>query len=209
MELVVSRPPVTISLENKPRDEEVAPRPAKREFLERLRTLRERAGGNLHRAQVRYKRGYDRTVKETNRGIVKGNEVYIRAETPQGEQHSKLDSLVQGPYKVESNDGRTMLLRVGDDSVRVNSDRITRAPSTVVEVLNEDPNVAQTSPGPDESDEYVVERVVDHTDGPNGEFLFRVRWYGYGEEEDTWEQERKLPRQFIRRYWRDKKKRTC
>jgi transposase InsO family protein len=50
MELVVSRPPVKISLENKPRDEEVAPRPAKWEFLERLRTLRERAGRNLHRA---------------------------------------------------------------------------------------------------------------------------------------------------------------
>jgi hypothetical protein len=61
VELVVSWPPVTISLENKPRDEELAPRPAKREFLERLRTLRVRAGGNLHRAQVRYKRGYERT----------------------------------------------------------------------------------------------------------------------------------------------------
>jgi hypothetical protein len=51
IELVVSRPSVTISLEKKPRDEEVAPLPAKREVLERLRTLRERAGGNLHRAQ--------------------------------------------------------------------------------------------------------------------------------------------------------------
>jgi hypothetical protein len=169
MELVVSRTPVTISLENKPRDEEVAPRPAKMKFLERLRTLRERAGGNLHRAQVRYKLGYDRTVKETNRGIVEGNEVYVRAETPQGEQHSKLDSLVQGPYRVKSNDGRTMLVRVGDDSIRVNSDRITRAPSTAVQVSSEDLNEAQPSPVPDESDEYVVERIVDHTDDPNGE----------------------------------------
>jgi hypothetical protein len=115
MDLVVSRPPVTISVENKPRDEEVAPRPAKREFLKRLRTLRERAGRNLHRAQVRYKRGYYQTVREANRGIIEGINVYVRAETPQGEQHSKLDSLVQGSYRVEFNDGRTMLLRVGDD----------------------------------------------------------------------------------------------
>jgi hypothetical protein len=186
MELAVSRPPVTISLENKPRDEEVAPRSAKREFLERLRTLRERAGGNLHRAQVRYKRNYDRTVMETNCGIVEGNEFYVRAETPQREQHSELESMVKCSYKVESNDGRTMLLRVGDDSVRVNSDRITRAPSTAVAVLNEEPNVAQTSPGPDESDEYVVERFVDRTDGPNVERLFRVLWNGYDEEDDTW-----------------------
>jgi hypothetical protein len=108
---------VASSLENKPRDEEVAPRPAKREFLERLRTLRERAGGNLHRAQVRYKRGYDRTVKKTNRGIVDGSNVYVLAETPQGEQHSKLDSQVQGPYRVDSNDGRAMLLREGYDAI--------------------------------------------------------------------------------------------
>jgi hypothetical protein len=209
MELVVSRPPVTISLENKPRDEEVAPRTEKREFLERLRTLRERAGRNLHRAQVRYKRGYDQTVKETNRGIVQGNNVYVRAETPQGEQHSKLDSLVQGPYQVESNDGRTMLLRVGDDSIRVNSDRITRAPSTSIQVSSEESNEAQPSPVPDESDEYVVERIIDHADEPSGERLFRVRWYGYGEDEDTWEQEGGIPRQFIRRYWRSKKNDTC
>jgi hypothetical protein len=129
---------VPFSTENKPRNEEAAPRTAKREFLERLRTLRERARGNLHRAQLRYKRGYDRTVKETNRGIVEGNNVYVRAENPQGEQHSKLDSLVQGPYRVESNDRRTMLLRVGEDLIRVTSDRITKDPSTAVQVSNED-----------------------------------------------------------------------
>jgi hypothetical protein len=128
------------------------------------------------------------TVEETNRGIVEGNEVYVRAETPQGEQHSKLDSLVQGPYKVESNDGRTMLLRVGDGSVRVNSDRVTNAPSSAVQTPDDDPDEAQKLPVPDESDEYVVERIVDHTDGPNRERLSRVRWYGYDEEDDTWEQ---------------------
>jgi hypothetical protein len=72
MELVVSRPPVIIYLESKPLDEKVAPRPEKREFLERLKTLRERGGGNLHRAQVRYKRGYEGAAKEKNSGIVEG-----------------------------------------------------------------------------------------------------------------------------------------
>jgi hypothetical protein len=143
-------------------------RPAKWEFLERLRTLRERAGGNLHRAQVRLKRGYDRTIKETNRGIVEGNNVYVRAETLQVERNSKLDSLVQGPYRVEFNDERTMSLRVGNDPIRVNSDRITKAPSTAVHVSSDDSNEAQPSPVPDESGEYVVERIVDHMDVPHG-----------------------------------------
>jgi hypothetical protein len=92
MKLVVSRTPVTISLENKTRDKEAAPRPEERELITRLRTPRERAKWNLRRAQVRHKRGYDCTVKETNRGIIEGNEVYVRAETSQGEQRSKLDS---------------------------------------------------------------------------------------------------------------------
>jgi Chromo (CHRromatin Organisation MOdifier) domain len=206
MELVISRPPVTISLENTPREEEVEPRSAKREFLERLKTLRERAGENLHRAQVRYKRGYDRSVKESNRSVREGDKVYVRSETPQGEQHSKLDSLVQGPYQVESNDGRTMLLRIGDDSVRISSDRITRAPRSV----SDDPPEGQApyTPTPVESDEYVVERIVEHGEGPQGGRLYRVRWYGYGEEDDTWEPEEKLPKQFIRRYWRSQKT-TC
>jgi hypothetical protein len=52
----------------------------------------------------------------------------------------------------------------------------------------------------DESDEFVVERIVDHTDGPLGELLFRVRWYGYEEDKYTWEQEGGILGQFIRRY---------
>jgi hypothetical protein len=88
---------------------------------------------------------------------VEGNNIYVRAETPLGEQHSKLDYLAQGPYRVESNDGRTMLLRIGEDSIRVSSDRITKAPSTAVQVSNEDSNEAQLTV-PDESDVYVVER---------------------------------------------------
>jgi hypothetical protein len=46
---------------------------------------------------------------------------------------------------------------------------------------------------PDELDEYVKERIVDHTDEPIEEQLFRSRWYGYEKDEDTWEQEKGIP----------------
>jgi hypothetical protein len=49
-----------------------------------------------------------------------------------------------------------MFLRVGDEYVRVNSDRITKAPSTAVQTPDDDPDEAQKLPVPDESDEYVV-----------------------------------------------------
>ena len=53
-----------------------------------------------------------------------------------------------------------------------------------------------------------MERIVGHAEEPGGGRLYRVRWYGYGEDEDTWEKEDGLPRQFIRRYWRSKST-TC
>jgi hypothetical protein len=55
-ELALTRPPHTLALQALPRADEVAPNTLKREFLERLKTLRLRAGENLHKAQVRYKR---------------------------------------------------------------------------------------------------------------------------------------------------------
>jgi hypothetical protein len=61
-EIVLSRPPPSIYLETRPRNEEVSIGTAKQEFLERLKTLRLRAEGNLHKAQARYKRNYDRGV---------------------------------------------------------------------------------------------------------------------------------------------------
>jgi hypothetical protein len=58
-ELALSRPPTTISLQASPRPEEASPKTFKGEFLERLKSLRLRAGTNLHKAQACYKRNYE------------------------------------------------------------------------------------------------------------------------------------------------------
>jgi transposase InsO family protein len=52
-ELVLSRPPVSVSIESRPRDEELFASASKQEFLERLKTIRIRAQGNLHVSQTR------------------------------------------------------------------------------------------------------------------------------------------------------------
>jgi hypothetical protein len=52
-ELALTMPPITLSLQALPRADEVASATLKREFLERLNTLRLRAGENLHKVQVR------------------------------------------------------------------------------------------------------------------------------------------------------------
>jgi hypothetical protein len=35
-----------------------------------------------------------------------------------------------------------------------------------------------------------------------GHVLYRTRWMGYGEGDDTWKEEETLPTHFIRRFWR-------
>ena len=37
-----------------------------------------------------------------------------------------------------------------------------------------------------------------------GHILYRTRWMGYTELDDTWQEEESLPTHFIRRYWRTK-----
>jgi hypothetical protein len=68
-DLALSRPPPSLSLQTLPRTEEVTPMTEKRDFLERVKTLRLRANGNLQKAQVRYKRNYDRAVQPKNANL--------------------------------------------------------------------------------------------------------------------------------------------
>jgi hypothetical protein len=69
----VSRPPPSISLETRPRNEEVSVGTAKQEFLERLRTLRLRAEENLYKAQACYKRNYNCGVQIKNADLKEGD----------------------------------------------------------------------------------------------------------------------------------------
>ena len=52
-ELALSRPPRTLSLEASPRAQELTPEAEKKDFLERLKTLRLSANQSLHKAQAR------------------------------------------------------------------------------------------------------------------------------------------------------------
>jgi hypothetical protein len=76
-ELTISRPPLSLSLQSETRKEEVTPRTAKQKFLERLKTLRIRAGGNLHQAQAKYKESFDKNVRPKNSEVKEREEVFL------------------------------------------------------------------------------------------------------------------------------------
>jgi Chromo (CHRromatin Organisation MOdifier) domain len=58
-----------------------------------------------------------------------GDEAYLRVEITDVGLNHKLESLVQGPYRVAENAGTTLRLCIGDETIRVSSDRVTRAPT--------------------------------------------------------------------------------
>jgi hypothetical protein len=128
-ELVLTMPPPTLSLQAVPRADEVAPATLKREFFERLKTLRLCAGESLRKAQVRYKKSYDRGVVRKNTDLYLGDKAYLRVEISDIGRNHKLKYLVHGPYRVVKNAGTTLRLCIGDETVRVSSDRVTRAPT--------------------------------------------------------------------------------
>jgi Integrase core domain len=123
--LALARPPKSLSLQAQARPEERTPNTLKKEFLKILNTLRLRAGMNLHQAQARYKKNFDRGVSRKNANLQDGDEAYVRLEVTDVERNHKLESLVKGPYRVVENAGTTFRLKIGEETVRISSDRVT------------------------------------------------------------------------------------
>ncbi len=129
MELLVSRPSVSLSLENIP-SEEADGKANRLNFLRRLRDLMGTAKSQLAKAQQRYKEGFDKRVRPRGQDMNKGAEVFLRVEVHKTGRNPKLEDQADGPFRVEQNDGHTVLLRNGHELFRVSADRITRAPRT-------------------------------------------------------------------------------
>jgi hypothetical protein len=64
-----------------------------------------------------------------------GDHVYLRVEVTDIGRNHKLESIVEGPYHVVENAGTTFRLQIGDELVRVSSDRVTCAPTAEVDIF--------------------------------------------------------------------------
>jgi hypothetical protein len=102
----------------------------------------------LAESKARYKAGFYKGIRENNKDVSERSWVFVRCEVHETGTNPELNDQVDGPYKVVQADGRTFLLRIGDDNVRVSSDRIPAAPtpegelSTSVDRLRNDENAA-------------------------------------------------------------------
>ena len=68
--------------------------------------------------------------------------------------------------------------------------------------LQESPRRSQRLATRAQPDEYVIEGIVGAGQDSDGSELYRVRWEGYGPEDDTWEPAANLPRSLVSAYKR-------
>ena len=134
-ELVLSRPPTSLTLENVPTAESHPDtRQEKSLFLERIRHLTGKASAALQRRQARYKRDYDKRIRPLPRNLEPGHFVFVERETPRREEtegrmhRNKLQPKADGPYRVEKVDSHTVTILKDGLIDKVSWDRIYRAP---------------------------------------------------------------------------------
>lgn len=154
-----------------------------------LRNLVHQVRKALASAQRRYKKAYDKRVRPVNKALRVGDWAYVET----GAQHpKKLDETVAGPFQVIGLDGHTFTVLRDGHPERVNGDKVARAPTPT-----DKPNASTILRGPqgvavpmdhqESGQEFVWERFVDYDRDPDGQLWLLVRWWGYTEEEDTWE----------------------
>ena len=110
-ELVLSRPPGHLSLENTPSlSENLGTKQYRHRFQTRLRNLIEKSSKKIQKAQSRYKADFDRRIRPPTEDIESGHYVYLGRETAGDGVKQMLTSPVSGPFKVLKSNSNTIVI---------------------------------------------------------------------------------------------------
>ena len=147
LQLVLTRPPFPLSLENVGQIDyyAVGPRQRRDKFPQRLRALMKTANPRLSAAQIRYKSDFDKRVRQGNHDLQPGELVFVRRETltalndraqkrdevPAKDNLSfqKLTSKAIGPFPILKVQSHTITIMRDGLSDTVSKDRVIRAPA--------------------------------------------------------------------------------
>jgi Chromo (CHRromatin Organisation MOdifier) domain len=146
-----------------------------------------------------------------------GSWVFVRREVHGTGVNPKLDDQADGSFRVPGSDGHVFVLQQGLDQVRVSAKRVTPAPppspgSSIPQQAptpepadnSESPSAANAQVPDDKMkesrEEYVFEKIFGARVGKNGKNEYRVRWFGYSCDDDTWEPASHLPDAAVKRY---------
>ncbi len=163
-ELVLSRPPETLSLENIPTTgggaDPTSTLSDKRRFLKRLEDLVTTARAKLTKTQARYKKFFDARVRPLNGEVQPGDKVFLRVETRTKGRSKKLEPKEHGPFEVISNDGHTLLVRNGIEHLRVSAEGVVAAPKGTPQGESGHPETREERVAPDALERDVAAREV-------------------------------------------------
>ena len=150
--LVLSRPPPEFSLHHTVRSRTRPTQEQRNDYVRRLDDTIEHAYIRLLATQARYKRDYDKLIRNIKQRIRAGDYVYIDPRdglTKKG----KLQSQALGPFRITQKDERTYVIDRNGATERINADRETYAPHP------------ENAPTKDEND-TTTEHLEKNTDGP-------------------------------------------
>jgi len=178
------------------------PRQARENFRKRLDEMIPLVQKSVDKAQARYKRHFGKRVKSRREALRVGDWVFVKSHENQG---GKLIFKTKGPYQILNTDDRRLTIESTDGIRTINGNHATLAP----EPPEGDPAweralKAWSVPSLPSSSEKTMEAVFDQFVGQgydnNGRLMLKVRWFGYGPREDTWEYVEDLPTEKVRQY---------
>ena len=137
-ELVLSKPPRALTMEELPTMEGEPPSSYRQRWLSRLKALMETAKTALEATQRRYQKNFDSRLRLPKVEPSVGAYVFLRkdASSLKGEERHKLATPALGPYKVIAVDGKTLVLEIGDTHEKVSRDRVEIAPPPANEICS-------------------------------------------------------------------------
>jgi hypothetical protein len=190
LELVLSRPPPPLALEQPIGKDNGTPEEEKRRLVHRLKELVPLAKERLVEAQRKYKENFDKNSRVANPRFCPNSWIFLGKESSNPDGKSKLDEIAEVPYRVIKSEGHALVIRIGEDDVRVSATRVTSAPRPQTDTLPQGDNLDDShselrndnsDPTTKETDEpmYVMDKIVGLRKTDDGMWRYRVRWYGY------------------------------
>jgi len=175
---------------------------AAEQYVEDLKALIPAVRRQLGKAQATYKRAFDARTKEKNNSVKAGDWIYLDAHS---RSPNKFGFKTQGPYMVLQTDGHRFLVESPKGLRIVRSDHVTGSPAPPARNAKwtralRDQALFKVGDHINEGPEFVFERFVNHGWDDEGQLKVLVKWFGFPEQESTWQLASSLSREAISKY---------
>ena len=212
-DLVLSRDIPSMTLEAPLQEEVEEARLVRTRWLKKLESFMRMHQRSTRKAQARYKRNFDKRLRNQTHLPEIGSFVYVRRDyqrKPTGAQvrSRKLAPRADGPYLGKEILPTTAVIQIGDQTEYISFDRLAPAPAPT-SLDQPGPSIADLTPGQTSEQQFVVDRIVNHrflrkkvVAEHSLQYEYRVLWY---DGKTTWEPIEHLPRHFVVQYCRRKK----